>query len=249
MSAADDYLRAGKTVEETNALITDSTILSKIANIDAADATTYLISAMNAYGLAASEVLSVVDKLSAVDVEASVSSEGLAIAMSKTASSAQLAGVSMDKLFGYIAAVKEVSQESDETIGNFYKTLFARMQQVKIGSLVDSEGDDISDVSKVLKQYGIDILDSTGELRNMGDVLDELSGKWDKFTNAQKSEIATTLAGVRQRDRKQRRRLSIEICYENNTYMQVNPKALHQNIKMKNALLIRYESRKNARIA
>jgi NMD protein affecting ribosome stability and mRNA decay len=85
----------------------------------------------------------VVDKLSAVDVEASVSSEGLAIAMSKTASSAQLAGVSMDKLFGYIAAVKEVSQESDETIGNFYKTLFARMQQVKIGSLVSEDGEDI----------------------------------------------------------------------------------------------------------
>lgn len=213
ISAADDYLRAGKTVEETNQLITSSTILSKIANIDAADATTYLISAMNAYGLEASQVISVVDKLSAVDIAASVSSEGLAIAMSKTASSAKLAGVSMDKLFGYIAAVKEVSQESDEAIGNFYKTLFARMQQVKIGSLVDSDGEDISDTSRVLKQYGISILDATGDLRNMGNVLDELSGRWDKFTTAQKSEIATTLAGVRQRDRKQRRRLSTEMCF------------------------------------
>lgn len=200
-SAANDFLRAGKTVVETNRLIEDSLLLSKIANINSADSTKYLISAMNAYGLKAREVTSVVDKLSAVDVQAAVSSEGLAISMSKTASSARLAGISMDKLFGYIAAVKEVSQESDEAIGNFYKTLLARMQQVKIGALVDEEGEDISDTQKVLRQYKIEIMDSSNEMRNMGDVLDDLSSKWGNLTTAQRSEVATALAGVRQRDR------------------------------------------------
>lgn len=200
-NAANDYLRAGKTIEETNTLIKNSLIFSKIANIESADATTYLISIMNAYKIAVDDVIDIVDKLSAVDVAAAVTSEGLAIALSKTASSANLAGVTLDELLGYIAAVKEVSQEADETIGNFFKTLFARMQQVKIGSLVDEDGEDISNTMTVLKQYGISILDAENNLRDMSVVLDELSLKWKYLSNAQQSEIATTLAGVRQRDR------------------------------------------------
>lgn len=199
--AAEDYLRAGKSVADTNELIRDSLILSKIGAMENTDATTYLIAAMNAYNLSASEMLSVVDKLSSVDMAASVSAEGLAIAMSKTASSANLAGVGMDKLFGYIAAVKEVSQESDETVGNFFKTIFARMQKVNIGALFDEEGESISDVDRALQQYGITIRGFDGDLKNTGDVLQEVSEKWDTLNTAQKSEIATALAGVRQRDR------------------------------------------------
>lgn len=196
-SAAEDYLRAGMSIVDTNKLIETSLVLSKVGMMSSADATTYMISTMRAYKMDASEMMSVVDKLSAVDVAASVSSEGLSIALSKTASSARLAGVELDRMYGYIAAVQEVSQESSESIGNFFKTLFARMQQVKIGSLVDEEGQDISNVSRVLDQYGISVMDTTGDLRDMGDVLDELSGEWDDYTNAQKSEIATTLAGKR----------------------------------------------------
>ena len=194
-NAAEDYLRAGLTMVETNELIEASLVLSKVGAMDSAEATTYLISTMRAYGLEANELMSVVDKLSAVDVAASVSSEGLAIALAKTASSAKLAGVELDRMYGYIAAVKEVSQESDEAIGNFYKTLFARMQQVKIGALTDEDGEDISNVDKVLQSYGIHVMDVNGELRDTSDVLDELAQDWDKYTNAQKSEIATTLAG------------------------------------------------------
>lgn len=36
--------------------------------------------------------------------------------------------------------------------------------------------------------------------RDNEQVLDELSVKWNEFNNAQKSEIATTIAGVRQRE-------------------------------------------------
>ena len=144
--------------------------------------------------------MSVVDKMSAIDVKAATSTEGLAKAMAQTASSAKLAGVGMDELLSYIAVVSDVTQKSAESIGNSYKTIFSRMQAVRIGSLFDEDGEDISNVDKVLKQYGITIRDTSGNFRDLDDVLKELSVKWKDFEATQKSEIATTIAGVRQRE-------------------------------------------------
>ena len=73
-----------------------------------------------------------------------------------------------------------------------------QVQQVKFGSLLDSEGEDISNVETVLKQYGITLREVDGTFKDTSGVLDELSNKWNTFNSAQKSEIATTVAGVRQ---------------------------------------------------
>lgn len=199
--AAEDFLRAGRSVAETNELIRASTIMSKVANMDAANSTKYLIGLMNTYRMEAHEVIQIVDKLSEVDVNAAVSTEELSIALSKSASSANLAGLSLDKFISYITTVSEVSRESAESIGTSFKTILARMQQVRIGSLLDEEGEDISRVDKVLQQYGISVMDTAGDLRNVGEVLDELASKWDGLTNAQKSEVAEQIAGIRQRNR------------------------------------------------
>jgi len=109
--------------------------------------------------------------------------------------------VSMDEILSYLAVVEDVTQKSAESIGNSFKTIFARIQQVKLGSLTDEEGEDISNVSKVLKEYGITLTDvTTGTFRDTGDVLDELAIKWKTLNSMQKSEIGTTVAGVRQRE-------------------------------------------------
>ena len=56
-------------------------------------------------------------------MEAAASAGGIATAMAETATGANIAGVSMDKLIGYIATVKEVTQDSDESVGTFFKII------------------------------------------------------------------------------------------------------------------------------
>ena len=63
---------------------------------------------------------------------------------------------------------------------------------------MDEEGQDISNVDTALKQYGITLRNTDGTFRDTSKVLEELSVKWKDFNSAQKSEIATTIAGVRQ---------------------------------------------------
>ena len=109
--AADAWLRQGFNIEDTNMLIKESTMLSKLGQIESAEATKYLTSAMRGYKVEVDEVSRITDRLTAVDMEAAVSAGGIAEAMSMTANGARLAGVSMDKLIGIMTAVGEVSQQ------------------------------------------------------------------------------------------------------------------------------------------
>lgn len=203
--SATDWLRQGKSISETNQLIQDSIKLSKVGMIDSASATTYLTSALNGFKLEASQSTNVVDKLAKLDSSAAVTAGGLAEAMSKTAVSADSAGVTMDRLLGYLSTVGEVTQESMSTIGNAFKTFFARYTAIKSGKLelIDEDGttEVLSDVEQSLKNVGIDMRSTITEFDNAGDVLDNLYAKWDSLNGVQRNAIANAFGGVRQKER------------------------------------------------
>lgn len=200
-NAADAWLRQGKTLAETNTLIRDSVILSKIGMIDSADATTYITSALKGYKLEAEDALGVISKLSAVDIVSASDAGGLAEAMSRTAASADLAGVSMDKLLGIIATIKETSQDSDEIVGTSVRTMLARYGNIKIGKFVDDEtGEALNDVEATLNKLGI-VTRVAGQFRDFEGVLDDVGKQWESFNRIDQNAIAAAMFGTRQRDR------------------------------------------------
>lgn len=200
--SADAWLRQNHTVEDTNVLIKDSMMLSKISNLQAADSTKYLTSAMQGYKVAVNEVVGIVDKLSAVDLVSATDAGGLAEAMSRTAEGAQIAGISMDRLLGMIATTGEVTQKEMTSIGESYKTIFARMRDIKDNKLSivgeDGEIEDLSNVEIVLDGLGIKLRKSNQEFRNFQDVLDDVASSWDSYSSVQQAAIAKSFSGVRQ---------------------------------------------------
>lgn len=200
LDASSEWLRQGMSTEQAATLIEQSMILSKVGAMDSAEATKNLTSAMKGYGMTVEEVAGIVDRLTAIDLQAAVTASDLAVAMSRTANSASISGVSMDRLLGYLATVQEVTQKSAETIGESFKTIFARMGNVKLGNFMSEDGEDLSDVESVLKHFGIALRDSEDEFRNFSDVLDDVYAKWDQFTNIDKRAIANAFAGVRQQE-------------------------------------------------
>lgn len=199
-AAADDWLRQGYSLEDTNELIKTSTVLSKIGLINSAEATQYLTSAIKGYKVEINDAMSIADKLSAVDMAAAVSVGGLAEGMSKTANSARLAGVEMDTLLGYLAAVGEVTQQDMASIGNAFKTMFARYSNVKLNKLVDDDGESLNDYERILTRVGIRLRDNLGEFRDFTDVLDDVQAKWSSLTEVEQSAIATALGATRQKE-------------------------------------------------
>lgn len=198
--AAVGWQRQGYNLEDTETLIRNSTILAKVGFLDAADAQQYLTSMMKGYQISVEDSLSIVDKLAAVDTSAAVSAGGLAEAISKTANSARLAGVDIDTLIGYLAAVGEVTQQDMSSLGNAFKTMFARYSNVKLGRLEDDEGESLNDYETVLNSIGIALRNAEGEFRDFGEVWDEVVSKYAGLDNVTQSAIAQALGSTRQRE-------------------------------------------------
>lgn len=122
--AADQWLRQGHSISDMTTLIKDAMVLSKVSQLDSAAATEYLTASMKGYEISVQDVIGIVDKLSAVDLESATDAGGLAEAMSRTAVTADMAGISMDRLLGYLAVTGEVTQKSMSSIGESFKTIF-----------------------------------------------------------------------------------------------------------------------------
>lgn len=197
--SADSWIRQGKSIAETEKLVRDSMVLSKLGKIESADASEYLTASLNGYKKSASEAIDIVDKLTAVDMESASDAGGLAVSLSKTASAANMAGVSFDRLVGMVATVKEVTQDSDESVGNMFKSIFSRMNQIKAGKFIDAEtGEALNDVEKVLNKVGIAIRDANGEFISSEKIMDDVGSKWESFDSTTQRAVATAMAGTYQ---------------------------------------------------
>lgn len=205
LKASNTWLRQGKSVSEANELIQQSMVLSKLGQIDSDDASTYLTAMINGFHVATDEVSSLNDAISSIDMSSAVDAAGLAEATSRVAASADLAGVSLERLLGYEAAIGEASQESMSVVGNSLKTILTRLSSIKAGNLelVDEDGttQTLSDVEAVFDNIGVPLRNSMNEFRNFGDVLDEVAAKWSSLSSVQKSAVSQVAAGTFQANR------------------------------------------------
>lgn len=188
-------------------MIDASMKMSKLGMIESSEATRYLTSMLKGFKMEASSALEIVDKLTTLDLDAATSAGDIALALSRTATSAQLAGMSLDETASIVTVIGEVTQKSMESVGESVKTLLSRYGNVKAGVFtqmgLDDDGettDNINDIEKVLGKLGIPIRSSNLEMRAVGDVLDELADKWVSLDTVSKNAVATAMAGVRQRE-------------------------------------------------
>lgn len=197
--SAVKYIRQGKNQAETMALVTTTAKASAIASINASDATEYLTSILNGFNLTAEESIVVSDKLAKVSSVSATSFQEIAVAMSRTSKSAQVAGVSMDKLIGYIATVSSTTRASAETIGTSFKSIFARFAKVA-GGAMDETGYSINEVEKALKSVGVALRDTEDTFRPLEQVIDEIALRWGELNDVERAGVATAIAGVRQKE-------------------------------------------------
>jgi len=194
------YYQQGLTDEEVQAR-TETTI--KAANVEGAgteDVSEELTAVWNGYQVSAEETELYVDKLSAVAAATASDLEELSTGMSKVASAANSAGVDVDQLNGILSTVISVTREAPETVGTAFKTIFARLGDLSIDGQ-DEFGVKLGTVSGQMEKLGIQILDESGDMRDMGDIIEDTAEKWQTWTNAQKQAAAVAMAGKQQYSR------------------------------------------------
>ena len=192
------YFQQGDSQAEA---IKKATITQKAANVafsaSAKEMSEMLTAVWNSYKVGTDNLQSYVDIMAALGAATASSTEEIATAMTKVAATANTVGVSMKQMSSIISTVASVTREAPSSIGTAYKTILARMSDLKTGATLE-DGLQLGDVSGKLQAFGVNILDAKQNLRDMGGVIDEIGAKWETFTTAQKTALAQILGGKRQ---------------------------------------------------
>lgn len=194
-----EFVRQGKSAEDTAILIKNSTMMAKLGNLDAAESTERLTAIMNGFKLSATETGSVVDKLVGLDNQFATSVDEISTAMKYSSNSAQEAGVDFNHLAAYITVISSTTRQSSETIGQAMKTILARFTDIKAGR-IDEDGLGINNVDDALKRVGVSLRDANGNFRDMQDVISDLGSRWSTIDDMEQKNIAKAVAGVRQKE-------------------------------------------------
>ena len=168
-------------------------MLSTVGNMGADEASTALTSIINGFDMATDQATHVIDTLDALDLAYATSTQELANGLQRSASVAKTAGMSFEDLASIMTVVSSTTRLSGETIGNGMKSLFSRLQNIKVGKYLSDEGESLNDTEKVLKHLGIALRDSATSWKDPMEVLDEVGKKWKDLTDIDKSAIATAL--------------------------------------------------------
>ena len=199
------YYQQGLQTAEVMQLTEETLKMAKIAGLDYADATDYMTVAIRGFKLEMSDAQNIVDVYSNIAAVTASDTEELAVAMSKTASSAEAVGSSFENTTAMIALMVETTREAPENIGSAMKSIISRYGEMTTNpaALVDSEGEAMSlnKVDKALSSVGITLQDVNGQFRDFDEVILELSSKWDTIDKNTQRYIATVMAGNRQQSR------------------------------------------------
>ena len=150
----------------------------------------------NTYHMAGDEMERAASVGARMAADTAVDFSDIAEAMQTAAAPAEQMGVSYNSLAAIIATVGDTTQQSASVIGNAFKTIFSRFQQLR------SEGTDgevtLGAVSKQLQELGVNVLDAGGQLKNLDTVIAEVGNQWDNWSSKQQLAIAQLVGGTRQ---------------------------------------------------
>lgn len=137
------------------------------------------------------------DVMTALGAATASSTDEISTGLSKFASVADAVGLSYENAAAALATITATTRNSADSVGTGLRTLFSRLQSVKLGETLE-DGVDLTKYSKAIATMGVNILDANGQLKSMDNILDEMGSKWQNLNNTQKVAIAQTVGGVRQ---------------------------------------------------
>lgn len=173
-----------------------SNIVANVTGLSGEDSAEYVTSVLNGYKVAAEDAEGALDKLAAVGAKTASSLEELATGMSKTAAAANSLGVSEDQLASYLSTIISVTRADPSQVGTALKTIFARISDIETGA-EDAEVS-LGEYTGAMAELGFSVLDSNNKLRDLGDVIGEIGGRWSSLSREQQISLAQTMAGTRQ---------------------------------------------------
>lgn len=206
VSATADFARLGYGLEDASSLANAALIYKNVGDgiEDINDASEPIIASMKAFGIAAEDVMLIVDKFNSTGNSFAITSGGIGDALLNSAAALDAAGNSIDESIALITAANNVVQDP-EKVGTTLKTVSMYLRAAKTeaenaGESTDGMADSISELRKeILALTGnkVDIQIDDDTFKNTYQILKELSVVWDDMTDVSQANLLEMLGGKR----------------------------------------------------
>ena len=192
--AAQLYAQNGYSQEDYTKLAELTTKVANVTQQSTSEASEEITSLMAGYKMSIDEAEDALSGMATVAAASASDLGELATAEQKVASAASTLGVSQDELTAQLSTIISVTREAPEQVGNSLKTIYARLGDLSLGETLE-DGVSLGDVSSTLEKVGVTVLDVNGDMRSMGDILEDLMAKWSDLSQAEQQALAVKLAG------------------------------------------------------
>jgi TP901 family phage tail tape measure protein len=204
VSSTADWKRLGYTDKDSEELARVSALMANVGDqIDnATTASSYLISAMQGFGLVADDAERLLDCMNQIANTEPVSMNDLGIIMQKSSAAMSAAGNTYQETLSLAAAVNGVLQDAD-TSGTYLKTLSMYLRASKTdaenaGIATDGMADSVSELRSELKQLaGVDIMKDNNTFKSTYQIMKELSEVWKDLSDTTQANITELISGKR----------------------------------------------------
>lgn len=204
VNSTADWKRLGYTDKDSEELARVSALMANVGDqIDnATTASSYLISAMQGFGLVADDAERLLDCMNQIANTEPVSMNDLGIIMQKSSAAMSAAGNTYQETLSLAAAVNGVLQDAD-TSGTYLKTLSMYLRASKTdaenaGVATDGMADSVSELRSELKQLaGVDIMKDDNTFKSTYQIMKELSEVWKDLSDTTQANITELISGKR----------------------------------------------------
>lgn len=204
VNTSADFARLGLSLEDAE-VVSDAALVYKnvgdgIEDIDQASES--LISTMQAFGIEAKDVMTIVDKFNVAGNNFAISSGGVGDALLNSASALAAANNTLDESIALITAANETIQ-NPEKVGTALKTLSMYIRAAKTeaeaaGISTEGMANSVSELrEEILTLTGnrVDIMIDDDSFKSTYQIIKELSEVWDSLSETTQSNITELIGG------------------------------------------------------
>lgn len=206
ITATADFARLGYTLSEAENLADAAIVYKNVGDgiTDINEASESVIATMQAFGISASDAMSIVDKFNSIGNAYAISSGGVGDALLRSAAAMQSANNTLDETIALATASNTIVQ-NPEVVGTTLKTISmylraAKTEAEEAGESTDGMAGSVSELrGEILKLTGnaVDIQIDEDNFKSTYQILKELSVVWDDLSDISQANILEMVGGKR----------------------------------------------------
>ena len=194
VDAATSFKKAGYSEEDSAQLALVASLYQNIADeaLTAGESADFIISQMKAFNLTAAESEHIVNAVNEISNNMAVSSADLATNIGKASAALAVGNNTYEESLSLMAGIVEITRSGAKAARGLVSV------QSRLNQTIDESSSTGKALTKWYSDHNIAILDQTGQLRSLYDVLTDVAKIWPDLTTNEKDYYLNQQAGANQ---------------------------------------------------